>query len=84
MRKEFALELYVKEYKESENLVEMEKQNLICNMEAMLEELKNGGYTTSCKWEKIQKSYEEYLSYKKASQKSHEIYSIIKAIDICQ
>lgn len=81
MKKEFALEHYGKECEKNEHLMEMEKQTLIRNMESMLEELKNDGYANSYKWEKIQKSYEEYLSYKKASQKSTEIYNIIKTLE---
>ena len=44
MTKEFALNHYDKECEKSEQLMEMEKQNLIRNMESMLEEIKNDGY----------------------------------------
>lgn len=81
MKKEFALEHYDKECEKNEHLMEMEKQTLIRNMESILEELKNDGFVNSYKWEKIQKSYKEYLSYKKASQKSTEIYNIIKTLE---
>jgi len=81
MKKEFALNFYNGEYEKASNLVEMEKQNLIRNMESMLEEIKKDGFVNSYKWEKIQKSYEEYQRYRKESTHNIEIYNIIKTLE---
>jgi len=81
MTKEFALNHYDKECEKSEQLMEMEKQNLIRNMESMLEEIKNDDYVNSYKWEKIQKSYEEYQRYRKESRHNIEIFNIVKTLE---
>ena len=81
MTKEFALNHYDKECEKSEQLVEMEKQNLIRNMESMLEEIKNDGYVNSYKWDKCCKAYEEYQRYRKESRHNIEIYNVIKTLE---
>ena len=81
MKKESVLNFYNEECEKASNLVEMEKQNLIRNMESMLKEIKKDGFVNTYKWEKIQKSYEEYQRYRKESAHSFEIYNIIKTLE---
>ena len=75
MTKEFALNHYSEECEKSEQLMD------IRNMESMLEEIKNDDYVNSYKWEKIQKSYEEYQRYRKESRHNIEIYNIVKTLE---
>lgn len=81
MTKEFALNYYGEECKKSGDLVEMEKQNIIRNMESMLEEIKDEGYVNSYKWDKICKSYAEYQNYRKQAQENITLYNIIKTLE---
>jgi adenosine deaminase len=82
MKKENALKYFDEQTKRDENLIEMERHNIIKQMRNIADELEESSYLNTYKVEKLLKSIEEYKNWKNEYSTHIAIYNAVSSSEM--
>lgn len=82
MKKEKALEYFNEQTKRDENLIEMERQNIIKHLRSIADELEESSYLNEYKVDKLLSSIKEYKTWKNEYSTHIAIYNAVNSIEM--